>query len=72
MRKSKFDLFIMYDAKCDRVLEVCWDVAVNGVANWFHFDGEQAWHTTGNAYISQALKEFVLLDRIPESIWRSQ
>lgn len=70
MRKSKYDDFIFYDVKKDKILHVCWDCAWSGVSQWFHYDGKESWHEKGNDYLKKANKKYELIDRLPErSLW---
>lgn len=70
MSKSKYDLFIFYDKQENRIIEMCWDTSVNGVSEWWHYDGTQTWRKIGNGYISKAAKKWSLLERVPEGIWK--
>lgn len=65
-RKSKFDGFILYDPKKNELVFMQWDISWGGVAEWFHTNGKKAWWVKKNSYIPEALKTYVLIDRLPE------
>lgn len=72
MRKSKFDWFIFYDPKRDRIIELQWDFAVNGVPEWYVYDGNECQMHTGHGMIQRFRKRYVLLDRLPEGYGRAR
>lgn len=72
MRKSKYDLFIYYDAVSDSVFEMIWDMSEGGVPHWFCRDGKKTWLIKGREALSYILSTCVLLDRVPEGIARNQ
>ncbi len=66
MRKSKFDMFIVYCPKKKRIIRISWDYAVDGLQRWWHSDGSKTWHIEDNKYISKIPELFILLYRLPE------
>lgn len=66
MRKSKFDKFILYSENENKIILMHWDTSCNGIADWWHFDGERCWWETGNGYLKKALNKYKVIDRSPE------
>ncbi len=46
-RKSKYDHRVHYCPKTNRIILILWDMAIDGVSQWYHSDGKTAWWTNG-------------------------
>ncbi len=66
MRKSKFDTFIVHCPKTKRIIKIQWDCAINGLSQWWHFDGDKCWRVKDNKYLGKIPKLFTILYRLPE------
>lgn len=70
MRKTKYDLFVLYEPSKNELIEMLWDTAIDGVSQWRHYSANGIWVIKDNKYLSKALKKYTVIDRVPECIHR--
>jgi hypothetical protein len=67
---SKYDQFLVYDPKQDKILVLQWDTSYNGIDSWLHRNDETRYRVEMRGYLKEARKKFVFLDTVPEHLHR--